>query len=130
MNPKAKMKLIELKDKLSAYKSGYTAQNWRKDNDFSYENDYIKVLRLDSSNVSGGSSVHNGKQWSIIVDIKKPFTNLENWKRLCATYKNELSVTKVNRGILKDFDGIRFYNMSKDPTNEIIKDFLDYIFEQ
>lgn len=71
MNPKAKMKLIELKDKLSAYKGGYTAQNWRKDNDFSYENDYIKVLRLDSSNVSGGSSVHNGKQWSIIVDIKK-----------------------------------------------------------
>lgn len=129
MNSTEKMKLIELQNKLSAYKGGYTAQHWRKDNDFSYENDYIKVLRLDSSNVSGGSSVHNGKQWSIIVDIKRPFIGLETWKQLCDTYKYDLSITKVTRGVLKGFEGIRLYNMSKDPTNEIIKDFLDFIFE-
>ena len=34
MDTTEKIELIELKNKLSAYKGGCTAQNWRKDNDF------------------------------------------------------------------------------------------------
>ena len=123
------MDLEELKNKISLYKTGDTWQSWRKDSSMFYENEYIKVVRLDSSNVTGGSNVHNGKQWSIIIDIKKPFLHLENWKKLFNAYKYEIDITPVRRGINKGCYGIRLYNMSVDPTNEIIKSILDYIFE-
>lgn len=123
------MKFNDLKEKIMDYKIGGTKQSWRKDSDFFYDNEYIRVLRIDSSNVSGGNAVKKGKQWSIIIEIKKDFQNLSNWKIVKTFFGDEIRITKVNRGECRGNFGIRFYKMSIDPTNEIIKEILDFIFE-
>ena len=123
------MNINELTAMISGYKIGGTNQHWRRDPDMRYENEYIRLLRIDSSNESGGERVHRGKQWSIIIDIKKDFTHLPNWKNLENYYKKELAITPVDRGVLKGYDGIRFYHMSQNPTDKTVKEILDYIFE-
>lgn len=124
MNNKAET----LFDELESFRIGKTTQNWIRNNPPSFENKYIKLLRIDSSNKKGGESVIHGKQWSIIFELKLPFTELPGWKTLCAKFCDDVKITPVTKGALNGCFGIRFYHMSSDPTNEIILDILDFIF--
>lgn len=124
------MNLKELVDKINRFRNQTnTRQRWRKDSDFFYENEFLKVLRIDSSNKPGGKSILNGKQWSIIIDIKRPFSHLKEWNHLCEEFNEDLKITKVASGLFKGYFGIRFYRMSLNPTNEIIEDILNYLFK-
>ena len=113
---------------LNLYRYGETDQHWRKEKEFDFENEYIKLERIDSSNKSGGHEVIRGKQWSIIVILKKDFTHLDGWMELKKFLGNDLRVTMVEKGELKGCYGIRFYRMSRNPTNDFIKETLNYIF--
>ena len=93
---------------------------------YEYENEYLRVVRVDSSN-KWLSDKKMAKQWSIVCEIKKDYTNLVNFKVLQQNFcvKN----TPVSRGEFTGLNGIRFYGMSKNPTTEIVKEILDFVFE-
>lgn len=129
------MLLDDLIRKIAAFKGPITYQTCKMDSAFSFDNEYICVKRVDTANKHGGENVTNGKQWSIIFEKKKDFTNLHNWKQLKNYYKNNLNITKVRTtkkkpSKLENCEGIRFYEMAKDPTNDIIYDILYFIFEK
>ena len=111
------------------YKNGRTQQSWKKDLFLIFDNEYIRLVRIDSSNQSGGSSVIGGKQWSFIVDIKKSFLGLDSWRKLKLLMGDDLTVTPVTKGENAGKSGIRFYRMAQDPTKEIVEAFLKYIFD-
>lgn len=54
-------------DKLRA---GGTEQHYRQDISPVYENDYIKLLRIDSSNKSGGAKVIRGSNGVLFLTLK------------------------------------------------------------
>lgn len=107
-----------------------TSKSYTKEKDMvQFENEYISVLRVDSSNkwidkASGKLS----KQWGIIIDIKKDFTMLPGYRDLQRNYPN-IAVTPVTRGEMLGCYGIRIYDMRQEPTKEIIEDILNYIFQ-
>ena len=117
------MSLIE---ELLEYKKGTCDRRWKKSQKFSYENDYIELVSLDSSN-KWLSSTEMEKQWSIIIEKKKDFTSLPNFSLL--KEQGLLTLTPVNNGANKGCFGIRLYGMKKDPDEGIIKKLLDFIFE-
>ena len=73
------LKAIELKKEFDSYNQGIgavPAWTMTKEMLIGYSNEYITVIRMDSSNKWLGEP-HNSlmeKMWSIIVDIKKNFT--------------------------------------------------------
>ena len=117
------MSLIE---ELLEYKKGTCDRRWKKSQKFSYKNDYIELVSLDSSN-KWLSSTEMEKQWSIIIEKKKDFTLLPNFSLL--KEQGLLTLTPVNNGANKGCFGIRLYGMKKDPDEGIIKKLLDFIFE-
>lgn len=117
---------MSLVEELLEYKKGTCDRRWKKSQKFSYENDYIELVSLDSSN-KWLSSTEMEKQWSIIVDKKKDFTSLPNFSLL--KERGILTLTPVSNGANKGCFGIRLYGMKKDPDEEIIKKLLDFIFE-
>lgn len=117
------MSLIE---ELLEYKKGTCDRRWKKSQKFLYENDYIELVSLDSSN-KWLSSTEMEKQWSIIIDKKKDFTSLPNFSLL--KEQGILTLTPVSNGANKGCCGIRLYGMKKDPDEGIIKKLLDFIFE-
>ena len=117
------MSLIE---ELLEYKKGTCDRRWKKSQKFLYENDYIELVSLDSSN-KWLSSTEMEKQWSIIIEKKKDFTSLPNFSLL--KEQGLLTLTPVNNGANKGCFGIRLYGMKKDPDEGIIKKLLDFIFE-
>lgn len=117
------MSLIE---ELLEYKKGTCDRRWKKSQKFSYENNYIELISLDSSN-KWLSSTEMEKQWSIIIEKKKDFTSLPNFSLL--KEQGLLTLTPVNNGANKGCFGIRLYGMKKDPDEVIIKKLLDFIFE-
>jgi hypothetical protein len=125
------MELSELIRKLESFKGGGTQQSWIMVSPLPkvyFENEYIKVLRIDTSNPHGGVNVKSAKQWGIIIEIKKEFFLLPNWKKLKEKMKNDIKVTP-RRGYPPNQHGIRLYNMSRDPNNEIIEELLTFIFK-
>ena len=96
---------------------------------FKYENEYIKVLRIDSSNKWQGVPHQSDmdKQWGIILNVKKDFYHLQNFQNLYSSI--DIDVTPVTRGINKGNYGIRIYHMAQNPNEEIVQQILDYIFE-
>ena len=96
--------------------------------DFKYENEYVKVLRIDSSNKWVGKPHDSDmdKQWGIIIEIKKEFTHLVNYKTLSS--KMDMQITKVCKGVNSGKHGLRIYHMAQNPNKEIIKQILDFIF--
>lgn len=115
-------------DAINAFRIGKTEQSYRRDTPPYYENEYIKLERIDSANKKGGQSVMQGKQWSIIYKFKSPFNALPGWKMLCDYYGSDIKITCVNRGSLKGCQAIRLYHMASDPTDAIIIDILNFIF--
>ena len=125
------MKADEIITELNKYRNNNTIQTWKMTS-LDLENDYIKILRIDSSNKHGGTAVINGKQWGIIILIKKDFTKKTTWKELVSK-DNNIKITRVKKGEFYEkyknaVYGIRFYGMSVDPNEEIIKIILDFIF--
>jgi len=115
--------IIEL---LTQYKEGLTEQRWAM-GDYKYRNDYINVLRVDTSNKAGGSKINQGKQWSIIFERT---TNL--LLEDLARYKELVQLSGYIRitpriGYNGQY-GIRFYNMTKNPDTEILNNLFDYLF--
>ena len=66
--------------------------------------------------------------WSIIVDLKKDFRELTNYCEL--SKKLDIKLTRVTKGEFKGRRGIRIYKMKQNPTNDIIYDILNFIFQQ
>ena len=123
------MSIIELLKKIEPYRSGSTSRLWTK-NPICFNNEYIEVKRLDSSNKWLGLPrvSEMGKMWSIIVDLKKDFRALTNYCEL--SKKLDIKLTRVTKGELKGCRGIRIYKMKQNPTNDIIYDILNFIFQQ
>lgn len=117
------MSIIE---ELLEYKKGAAGHSWKKLKGFSYNNDYILLVRIDSSN-RWVTPTEMEKQWSIIIDKKKDFTSLPNFSLL--KEQGLLTLTPVSNGVNKGCFGIRLYGMKKDPDEKIIKNLLDFIFE-
>ena len=119
----------EIYNLLLSYKKGGTQQSCKKDLFLIFDNEYIRLVRIDSSNKSGGSSITQGKQWSFIVDVKKSFLELDSWRKLKSYMGVDLAVTPVTKGENAGKFGIRFYRMAKDPTKEIVETFFKYLFD-
>ncbi|MFA5561839.1 MAG: hypothetical protein WDA00_04285 [Eubacteriales bacterium] len=122
------MQFDKLVKAIESFKQAGTKQSWLKDNHFTYENDYLSVIKIESSNVAGGDKVNKGKQWSIIFYPKKDFSKLQNWHKLKCYFTDSIKITNV-RGATDGKCGIRLYKMSSDPTIKVVQDFLAYIFE-
>jgi hypothetical protein len=123
------MEINEILKKLEQFIGGETEQSFVMSPPFPFENDYIKVLRIDTSNKAGGREVLRGKQWSIIIKIKKDFKILSNWRKLKKELGNDLDVTEVTRGEYCGCQGIRIYRMSRNMDRKIIEELLEFIFE-
>ncbi len=115
-------------NQLNYYKRNDTKQSWKRELMTFFSNDYVDLLRVDSSNVAGGSVVKRGKQWSLIVNCKKSFLSLPKWHELKKQLGSDLKYTAVTRGELKGNYGIRLYQMSNDPTEEIVQAFFECLF--
>ena len=122
------MNIATLTKKIDFFKQKKsTDQSWQMNKYISFDNDCLTLLRVDTSNKAGGQNVLKGKQWSIIIEIKKDITQNANWKALKTYYGDNLMLNKVLRGTFIGKDAIRFYCMEIDPTEEIIKDILVFI---
>lgn len=97
-------------------------------NNLNFENEFIKLVRIDSSNKWEGTPHHSEmcKQWSIIIELKKRFTDLEGYKYLQKFFR--IKVTPVVKGENKGCYGIRIYDMKKNPSILLVKDLLNAIF--
>jgi hypothetical protein len=119
------MTLIEFEKQLNQYKGNFTQQSLTM-LDFEYENEYIKIVRIDCSNKTGGKTIAGGKQWGIIFEYKeRDFRQLEKWKELTSKFK-DIEITR-RRGY-KGQHGIRFRNMSLCPDENIVNAFIEYLF--
>lgn len=121
------MKFSEILEQLSRYKEGLTEQGWKKD-DFKLRNEYINVVRIDTSNKSGGATVKQGKQWSIIFErtTNLMLENLPTYKELVQKSGYIKVTPRVN---YPGQYGIRFYNMAKNPDDKILNNLFDYLFK-
>lgn len=121
------MDISELLQKIKPYKTGTASRSWTK-NSIYFSNEYIEVKRLDSSNKWLGKphASEIEKMWSIIIDIKKNFCLLSNYRELLKVL--DIRLTQITKGELKGYWGIRIYGMKQEPTVDIIYDILNYIF--
>ena len=120
------MNYLQISSRLDSYKNGETGRGWKMDSEIiGYENDYLKIVRVDSSN-RWISSAEMEKQWGIIVDLKRDITVFPGFRQLCDEYGMKL--TPVRSGVNKGCFGFRFYHMKQDPDYEIIQDILNFIF--
>lgn len=120
------MTIQDLKNKINEYNFGETRRSWVVgDNSILYSNDYINVIRFDSSN-RWIDNDKMSKMWSIIFDKKKDFTHLKQYQ----VFQNSFNVkiTPVTRGKIRGYFGIRIYDMKQEPNSDIIKIILDFIF--
>lgn len=113
----------ELQAKLTIYKSGpveWPAWLRKIQLPTHYENEYLLVDCYESSNTAGAAA----KMWSIIFYPKKDFRHLE-------TYLTLSKITRVKITKVRDNSerwAIRFYDMTKNPTADIVIEILKYIF--
>ena len=121
------MNIKQVVECLQAYNNCVTERSWTKTEFMlTYENEYIKLLRVDSSN----HHIENNdmsKMWSIIIDKKKEFTCLPHFKELQKHI--DIKVTPVRTGKLKGYWGIRIYDLKREPNRKVVQMILDYIFE-
>lgn len=124
------MKIMEVKqlvNELLEFKKRNTKQSWIKNTVF-YSNEYIDLISIETSNKHGGNTIYCGKQWSLIINVKKHFVTKDTWLNLKKCLGKDLDFTPVNKGKYKGKYGIRFYRMSDNPNNKVITDILDYLF--
>lgn len=120
------LSLSKIMSRIEPFKIGGADRRWKmKDEEITFENEYIKVVRIDSSN-KWISSTEMVKQWGIIFKEKQNFTHLPNYRQLAE--KCNITVTPVRSGRNAGCYGLRVYGMKKDPTAEIVLDILNFIF--
>ena len=118
--------LSEMIAKINSFKSGNADRRWKmKDQELVFDNEYITVVRVDSSN-KWVSSTEMEKQWGIIFEMKKDFTHLPKYKELASHC--DIAVTPVRTGKNAGCYGLRVYRMKRDPDEKILAEILDYIF--
>lgn len=118
--------LSEMIAKINSFKSGNADRRWKmKDQELVFDNEYITVVRVDSSN-KWVSSTEMEKQWGIIFIMKKDFTHLPKYKELSSHC--DIAVTPVRTGKNAGCYGLRVYRMRRDPDEKILAEILDYIF--
>ena len=115
----------DIKNMLDTYNNGDTERSFVMGQPMSYSNDYISVVRLDSSNKYTGTNTM-GKMWSIIFNHKQNFYALPGYRALKGVM--DINITPVTRGSTKGCYGLRIYGMKKDPSVAIVKTILDFIF--
>jgi hypothetical protein len=122
-------RINEIIRRLEQFKGGETEQHWvmLAPPSFTFENEYIKVLRLDTSNPSGGAGIGSGKRWGIIIEIKRNFEFLPNWRALRERLGDDIRITP-RRGYPNQY-GIRLYHMSRNMNTKVIEELLAFIFE-
>jgi len=116
--------------KLKPYRDFLTDRSWTKEESMlEYNNEYISVLRIDSSNkwILINNQKTMSKMWSIIINKKQDFSNIKNFLELKKSLK--INITPVNKGKFIGNYGIRIYDMKQEPDSEIIKEILDFIFK-
>ena len=116
----------DIKNMLDNYNRCKTERSFVMRQSMVYDNEYIAVVRLDSSNKHTGMGTM-GKMWSIIFDQKKSFLSLPRYRALRGVI--DIRVTPVTRGSIKGYYGLRIYGMKRDPDVAIVKIILDFIFE-
>ena len=116
----------DIKNMLDNYNRCKTERSFVMGQSMAYDNEYIAVVRLDSSNKHTGMGTM-GKMWSIIFDQKKSFLSLPGYRALRGVI--DIRVTPVTRGSIKGYYGLRIYGMKRDPDVAIVKIILDFIFE-
>lgn len=121
------MNANEIKNMLDRYNSGDTNRSFVMGAPMHYQNEYIRVVRLDSSNKWIGYD-DMSKMWSVIFDKRKSFVHLRNYQELRRVI--DVEVTPVTRGSIKGFYGLRIRGMKNNPSEEIVRVILDYIFEE
>lgn len=121
MNISDLLKLLEL------YKEGQTEQRWTMD-DYIFENDYIRIVRIDTSNKAGGSNVKQGKQWSIIFE-RPTILRVEDLRTFKELQKKTGYIKVTPRVNYPTQYGIRIYKMSKNPDIRILDNFFSYLFD-
>ena len=121
------MTILEINNMIKHYNDCETQRAWSMDfGELEYVNEYVAVRRIDSSNRWVGPNKME-KVWSVILNLKKDFENLPTYIQL---RKNlNVAVTPVRKGRLSGCYGLRIYGMRKEPTAQIIKEILDFIFE-
>lgn len=118
--------LSEMIAKINSFKSGNADRRWKmKEQELVFDNEYITVVRVDSSN-KWVSSTEMEKQWGIIFNMKKDFTHLPKYKELSSYC--DIAVTPVRTGKNAGCYGLRVYRMKRDPDEKILTEILDYIF--
>ena len=125
------MTTIELLQKIEPYQTGTASRSWTKTREsINYNNEYIDVKRLDSSNKWLGTphASEIEKMWSIIIELKKDFCALPKYRELSKILN--IKLTPVTKGESKGCWGIRIYKMKQEPTRDIVYDILDYIFQK
>lgn len=118
------MNLVQILEKLEEYRKGSTNRGFGTLL-FHYSNEFINLICVENSN-KWETSYCLIKQWSIIIDIKKSFMHLVNFKKLEKVVS--MKVTPVRRGKNKGHFGIRIYDMKAAPDEKIVNDVLDFIF--
>lgn len=122
------MDIKELQSKLNIYKTGpieYPAWTGKIQFPTPYENEYLIVDYYESVNGPGTAGAV-AKIWSIIFYPKKDFQFLNTYYNLCLFTESKITRERYNE---QGCFAIQFYNMCKNPTNEIILDILNYIFQ-
>lgn len=129
------MKIEELNNKMKKYLTGETdvrwtgSRYWNEKEVLFYENNYLKLVEIASSNKWLDKINHKfAKMWSIIFEFKNPFTSLENFKIFKKQYN--INITPVYKGRNIGCLAIRIYNMKLEPDNDIVKAILDFIFDK
>lgn len=120
------MTLEQLKALLQKHNNGVMDRTWDSKQGFSYTNEYISAVAIDSSNnwVSKDEMI---KMWSIIFKMKKAIHFLPKYKELQKILS--IDITPVRKGQNKGCYGIRIYNVKQEPNADIVKNILDFIFQ-
>ncbi|MGX3045503.1 hypothetical protein [Helicobacter sp. T3_23-1056] len=119
------MTLEQLESMIANYDSGTMDRTWDSRQDFSYANEYIIVVAIDSSN-KWIEENQMAKMWSIIFQMKQDICLLPKYKELQKILNTK--ITPVTSGKNKGCYGIRIYNMKQEPKADIVKVILDFIF--
>ncbi|MBO5224418.1 MAG: hypothetical protein J6C23_07900 [Clostridia bacterium] len=120
------MTIADLISRMRVYMIGETERSFADDQMAHYQNDYITLRRIASSNKWVGVNKLT-KQWSIVYLPHKDFTCLNNYRELKKHF--DIRITSVSKGDFKGCYGVRIYGMTKNPDRKIVKELLDFIFE-
>jgi len=126
------MELKEIVERIESFRNTGTEQARLQKYRFHYENEFLKVVFIETSNKQGGNDVKNGKLWSIKFNQKQPFTHLQGWANLKSYFGKKLEMTLVQEdgAAEKNYFGIRLREMSKEPSDEVVRKILDFIFQE